>query len=208
MTRLLTASLSIAGVCAVSICTFGCSRVVKANTAKTVAVQSASNAPAISDIDWVKNGKLPEYKDTAVRQAFEKTFQDPEWKSAVNIQWEGVVRFHGTLKYTVLREAGFYIGTWNGVSQGNEAERQISEARRRCSVEGGQPETSSPDDVVPGTCMAKAYQSLVVPVSFEFTLSSDKRGVEMTLPDPVFQKFDIDHRLRQQRNATLAFIYQ
>jgi hypothetical protein len=36
-----------------------------------------------------------------------------------------VVTFHGTVKYTVLKEAGFYIGTWNGVAQGIEAEADL-----------------------------------------------------------------------------------
>src|SRR5437879_5428471 len=101
-----------------------------------------------------------------------------------------MVTFHGTVKYTALKEAGFYIGTWNGVAQGIEAERQISAQRHQCSVEAGQTEISAADEAIIGPCMAKVYQSIVIPVSFEFALSLDKKGVEMTLPDLVFQRFD------------------
>jgi len=167
-----------------------------------------SMAPALSDVDVVKNGTISEYKNTTVSRAFEKTFQDPEWKSVVNQFGQKVVTFRGTVRYAVLKEAGFYIGTWNGVLQGIEAENQISQHRHRCFVEAGQTETSASDDAVIAPCMGKAYQGMVIPVCFEFTLSPDRKSVEMTSPDSVFQKFDPDHRLRRYRDATLAFVYQ
>jgi hypothetical protein len=216
MTRHLKASLSIVAVLA---CGGVCLRwMVKAPAARAARLSRVagtpgaapldarhSTAPAILDVDLVKNGSLPEYQNATVRQAFEGTFQDPEWKSAVNLQGQKVVIFQGTVKYAVLKEAGFYIGTWNGVRQGIEAEKQIADQRHRCSEEAGQTEMPVPDK---GPCMAMAYQSMVIPVTFEFTLSPDKKTVEMTLPDSVFQKFDTDHRLKQKREATLAFIYQ
>jgi hypothetical protein len=205
MTKPLKASFSIVFLLAIAVGVYDRWLLMKAPTARV----AASPSPARSfDVDLVKNGALPEYKTTTVSKAFERTFQSQEWKSAVNLQGQSVVMFHGTVKYTVLKEAGFYIGTWNGVAQGIETEKQISEHRHLCSVETGQLETSTPDDETIRPCMAKAYQSMVIPVSFEFTLSPDKKSIEMTLPDPVFQIFDSDHRLRKDRNATLAFIYQ
>jgi hypothetical protein len=56
--------------------------------------------------------------------------------------------------------------------------------------------------------MAKAYQIIVIPVSFEFALSLDKKSIEITQADSVFQTFGSDHRLRKDRKATLTFIYQ
>ena len=55
--------------------------------------------------------------------------------------------------------------------------------------------------------MEKAYQSIVIPVTFEFTLDPHKNQFEMTSMDPVFQAFDPDHRLRSHNDATLAFVY-
>jgi hypothetical protein len=219
MTRHMKVSLSIAAVLACGgVCVRWFVKAPAARAARSSRVAGTpsadpsgagySTAPAILDVDLVKNGSLPEYKNTTVRQAFEGTFQDPEWKSTVNLQGQKVVTFQGTVKYAVLKEAGFYIGTWNGVRQGIEAEKQISEQRHRCSEGAGQTEMSAPDQATIGPCMAKAYQSMVIPVAFEFTLSPDKKTVEMTLPDSVFQKFDSDHRLKKQREATLAFIYQ
>lgn len=209
MTKPLKASFSIVFVLAIGVGVYDQWLLMKAPTARVAASSSpASTKPEIYDVDLVKNGTLPEYKATTVGKAFERTFQGPEWKSAVNLQGQQVVTFHGTVKYTLLKEAGFYIGTWNGVAQGIEAEKQIIEQRHQCFVEAGQTEVPTPDDATIGACMAKAYQSIVIPISFEFALSADKRGVEMTLPDSVFQTFDLDHRLRKDRNATLAFIYQ
>jgi hypothetical protein len=220
MTKQMKASLSVAAVLAGGVLVYNCWRFLKTPTAGAAPPSSSakrpgtaplagySAAPVISDVDLVKNGTIPEYKSTTVSRAFEGAFQDPAWQSVVNLQGQRVVAFHGTVKYAVLKEAGFYIGTWNGVRQGIEAERQISEDRHQCFVAAGQSEPSTPDDSLIGPCMAKAYESIVIPVSFEFTLSPDKKGVEMTLPDSVFQKFDSDHRLRKERDATLAFIYQ
>jgi hypothetical protein len=188
----------------------GCSRRAK-HPAEQIATASAAApasgapiAPSLSsDVELVKRGSLPEYKDTTIDQAFEKTFQKTEWKPGVNIQGQNVVRLSGTLKYSILKGAGFYLGTWNGVTQGIEAEKQIAARRRECPVKAD--ETS---DAELEACMAKVYESMVIPVSFDFTLSPDKKVVNLTLVDPVFQKFDPDHRLRVQRAATLALIYQ
>jgi hypothetical protein len=221
MTKPLKASFSIVAVLSIGVCIYHRWQLVKAPTARVAASSSParitipalsgtanSTEPAISDVDLVKNGALPEYQNATVSKAFERKFQDPEWKTAVNLQGQKVVTFHGTVRYTVLKEAGFYIGTWNGVAQGIETEKQISEQRHRCFLEAGQLETSTPDSALIGSCMAKAYQSIVIPVTFEFALSLDKKSIEMTLADSVFQTFDADHRLRKDRKATLAFIYQ
>src|ERR1035438_2730882 len=45
-----------------------------------------STAPAMSEVDLVKNGTLPEYKNLTVGEAFERRFQDPVWKAAFNLQ--------------------------------------------------------------------------------------------------------------------------
>ena len=217
MTKSIMASLLTLVILVSGVCVYDWWRAMKASAASSSSARTPgaassgaaySTVPAISDVDLVKNGTLPEYKNTTVSKAFENTFQEPEWKSVVNVFGQKVVAFHGTVKYTVLKQAGFYIGTWNGVRQGIEAERQISEHRHQCYVGIGQSEESTSDDSLIGPCMAKAYEGMVIPVAFEFTLSPDKKTVEMTLPDSVFQKFDPDHRLRRYSNATLAFIYQ
>jgi hypothetical protein len=219
MTKQMKTYLSIGVVLATGICLYLGWRLLKAPAASVAASSlsagksagasgTGATAPPMSDVDLVRNGALPEYKDRTVSKAFEATFQDPEWKSAVNLQGQKVVIFHGTVKYAPLKEAGFYVGTWNGVPQGIEAERQISELRHRCLADAGQPDTPVPDDTLIGPCMAKAYESIVIPVSFELVLSPDGKGVEMTMPDPVFQRFGPDHRLRKERDATLAFIYR
>lgn len=169
---------------------------------------TGGSTATIADIDLVKNGTLAEYQITTVSKAFEKLFQNPEWTSEVNLQGQRVVVFHGTVKYPILKEAGFYIGTWNGVAQGLEAEKQISKMKHRCYVEAGQTQTADSDEATIAPCLAKAIQSIVIPVVFEFALSHDKKAVEMTSFDPVFQTFGVDHRLRKDRAATLAFIYQ
>ena len=174
---------------------------------KTPAVSVAASAtpaakpaaPVISPVERVRSGTLPEFREITVGKAFERTFQSPEWKAEVNFQREKVVTFHGTATYAALMEAGFYIGTWNGVSQGIDAARQVSEHRQRCAVESGEARIAS--------CMEKAYQAIVIPVAFEFTPVADN-GVEMTMADSLFQTFDRDHRLKKDRKATLAFIYR
>jgi hypothetical protein len=221
MTNPLKASFAIVAVLASGVCIYDRWQLMKAPTAhvsasslpaRTTATAPSgpghSTVPAMSDVDHVKNGTLPEYKNLTLGEAFERRFQDPVWKAAFNLQGQRVVTLHGSVKYTVLREAGFYIGTWNGVAQGIEAEDQILAQRHRCFGEAGQTETVSSDDTMIGPCMAKGYQSIVIPVSFEFALSPDKKIVEMTSADSVFQKFDSDHRLRRETKATLAFIYQ
>lgn len=82
-------------------------------------------APAISEVEAVKNGTISEYKNTTVSGAFEKRAQDPEWKSVVNQVGQKVVTFRGTVRYAALKEVGFYIGTWNGVLQGIEADLSL-----------------------------------------------------------------------------------
>lgn len=124
------------------------------------------------------------------------------------MQGDKVVKFHGAVKYAALREAGFYVGTWNGVAQGIKAEKEIAVQRHRCFTEAGLTEPSTPDDSSVEPCMKTVYQNMAIPVSFEFSLSPDKKSSEMTLPDPIFQKFDSDHRLKQKREETLAFIYR
>jgi hypothetical protein len=216
MTISLKASFSIVVVVASSICVYDRLWPLRVPTASVAAsslpnrTSANNNAPerAKPDVDLLKDGTLPEYKGTTIRTAFERTFQNPEWSSAVNLQGVKVVRFHGTAKYAALKEAGFYVGSWNGVAQGIEAERQIEEQRHRCFVETGIAELPTSGEAPIEPCMRAVYQSIVIPVAFEFTLSSDKQKMEMTLPDPVFQKFDSDHRLKKQRDATLAFVYR
>jgi hypothetical protein len=94
------------------------------------------------------------------------------------------------------------------VQQGIDAEKLISDYKHRCFAEAGKTQTPMSDEATIEPCMAKAYQKIVVPVSFQFKIAPDKKTVEMTLPDPVFQRFGPDHRLREYRAATLAFIYQ
>jgi hypothetical protein len=176
-------------------------------TAVAPARAIATTTPS-SDVDLVKNGRLPEYSATTVGSAFESRFEAPGWESALTLQGQKAVEFHGTVKYTVLKQAGFYIGTWNGVQQGIDAEKLISDHKHRCLAEAGKPQTSMFDEAIIEPCMAKAYEKIVVPVTFQFMMEPGKKTVEMTLPDPVFQRFDPDHRLREYRAATLAFIYQ
>ena len=167
-----------------------------------------STTPPGSDLDMVRNGRLPEYSTRTVGSAFEARFEAPQWISIVTMQGQKAVEFRGTIRYLVLRQAGFYIGTWNGVQQGIDADKLISDEKHRCFAEAGKTETPVSDEAIVGPCMARAYQRIVVPVSFQFMMSADQKTVEMTLPDPVFQKFGPDHRLRAYRAATLAFIYQ
>ena len=164
--------------------------------------------PTTSDVDMVRNGRLPEYSARTLGKAFEARFEAPEWKSIVTPQGQRTVEFHGTVKYLALKQAGFYIGTWNGVQQGIDAEKLISSERRRCFAEAAKTGAPTSHEAIIELCMAKAYQKIVVPITFQFMIASDNKTVEMTLPDPVFQKFDPDHRLREYRAATLAFIYQ
>jgi hypothetical protein len=174
---------------------------------KVPAVRAAAPSPAraakpkppvVSPVDRVRNGTLPEFESTAVGQAFEKTFQTPEWKAGLNLQGENVVTFHGTATYAAMKEAGFYVGTWNGVSQGIEAAKQVADAKQRCGQS---------DDLPVSPCLAKAYGEIAIPVAFEFVPLPGGR-IEMTSVDPVFQTFDRDHRLRRDRNAMLAFIFR
>jgi hypothetical protein len=221
MTKPLKASFAIVTVLAIGVCIYDRWLLIKTPVSRVAASSSParttapapfgvghSTAPAISDVDLVKSGTLPEYKKLTVGAAFERRFQDPSWKTGLNLQGLRVVMFHGSVKYIVLKEAGFYIGTWNGVAQGIEAEEQISEQRHRCFGAAGLTETASSDDAMIGPCMAKVYKNIVIPVSFEFALSPDQKSVEMILADSVFQKFGSDHRLRRETEATLAFIYQ
>ena len=154
--------------------------------------------PVVSPVDRIHNGMLREDGSTAVGKAFEKRFQAPEWKAGLNLQGDKVVTFHGTTTYAAMKEAGFYVGTWNGVSQGIEAAKQVADARQRCG---------QTDDTPLSPCLAKAYEAIVIPVAFEFIPLPDD-SVEMTYIDPVFQTFDRDHRLRKDRQATLAFIFR
>jgi hypothetical protein len=176
-------------------------------TAVAPARAIATTTPS-SDVDLVKNGRLPEYSARTVGNAFESRFEAARWESAVTLEGQKAVEFHGTVKYTVLKQAGFYIGTWNGVRQGIDTEKLISDYKHRCSAEAGITQTAMFDEAIIEPCMAKAYQKIVVPITFQFIIASDNKTVEMTLPDPVFQRFDPDHRLREYRAATLAFIYQ
>jgi len=159
-------------------------------------------------VETVKNSRLPGYSAKTVGEAFEGRFEGPRWESVVTPQGQKAVSFHGRVKYTVLKQAGFYIGTWNGVQQGIDNEKLIGDHKRRCVAAAGKTLTPMFDEAIIEPCMAKAYQELVVPVSFQFMMASDQKTVEMTIPDPVFQRFDADHRLRAYRSATLAFIYQ
>ena len=183
------------------------SSVQPAGSATPLAPAGPTTAPS-SDVELVKNGRLPEYSARTVGDAFESRFEGPRWEAVITLQGEKAVEFHGTVRYTVLKRAGFYIGTWNGVQQGIDAEKLITDHKHRCLAEAGKPQTPIFDEAIIEPCMAKAYQELVVPVSFRFMMASDKKTVEMTLPDPVFQRFDPDHRLRAYRSSTLAFIYQ
>jgi len=198
-------SFSILVALAIGIC--GCNRSPAVTTAAALPTGKPAER-AKTDLELVREGTLPEYTGVTIGTAFERTFADPEWKAAVNIQGDKVVRFYGTVKYAALREAGFYVGTWNGVAQGIEAEKQIAIQRHRCFAEAGLTESPTSDDAAVEPCMNAVYQSMTIPVSFEFSLSPDKKSTEMTVPDPVFQKFDSDHRLKKQRVATLAFIYR
>ena len=182
------------------------SRSVKAPVFR-VAAASAAPAPkvkpqVISPVDRVRNGTLVEYGNVTVGKAFEKTFQAPEWKVGVSLEGNPVVTFHGTASYASLKNAGFYIGTWNGVIQGIEAARQVAESAQRCGVDPAQMDESP----VP-PCLAKSYDAIVIPVTFEF-VPGPANSVEMTSADAVFQTFDRDHRLRRNRPATLAFVYR
>jgi hypothetical protein len=203
----LKAALSIVVALASAFC--GCGRSHHESAPAVQAAASAGPVPTVTtDLELVKKGTLPGYPGKTIATAFEKTFQDPEWKNAINIQGDEVVAFHGTVKYAALREAGFYVGTWNGVAQGIKAEKEIAVQRHRCYTEAGLTELPTSDEAVVEPCMKAVYQSMAIPVSFEFSLSPDKKITEMTLADPIFQKFDSDHRLKQRREATLAFIYQ
>ena len=201
------AAVSIVVALAAAFC--GCGRSRHENIPVAQAATSGNpTQPVITDLELVKNSTLPGYPGTTIAAAFEKTFQDPQWKDGVNLQGNKIVIFRGTVKYAALREAGFYVGTWNGVDQGIKAEKEIAVQRHRCLTEAGLTESPTSDDAAVEPCMKAVYQNMAIPVSFEFSLSPDKKSTEMTLPDPIFQKFDSDHRLKQKREETLAFIYR
>lgn len=206
MSREIKVSFLVVIVAASGIAVYNWSRSVKAPAvsveaaAATAASESKSKTADI--VDRVRNGTLAENRDSTVGTAFERTFQSPEWKAGLNLQGIPVVVFHGTATYAELKAAGFYIGTWNGVSQGIDAARQVAESEQRCNLTPGQT-----GDARLSPCMAKAYEAIVIPVSFEFSLAADNT-VEMETFDSVFQTFDRDHRLKRNRTATLAFIYR
>lgn len=173
-----------------------------AKSGKTPA--SASRTSPASDVELVRAATLSESPTRTVGTAFESTFQQPTWKSMTTPNGEVIVEFRGTVGYTAFSEAGFYIGTWNGVPQGVEFAQATAVQKQSCSALA----PSATDDSAIAGCMAKVYQTTVIPVSFQFTLSADRKRTELTMVDAVFQKFDPDHRLRSYRTATLAFIYK
>jgi hypothetical protein len=204
MSREIKVSFLIVIVAASGMAAYNWSRSVNAPSVSVEAAPAAATESKKSAelIDRVRNGRLADYPNTTVGKAFERSFQAPEWKPGLNLQGSPVVTFHGTATYAALKGAGFYIGTWNGVSQGIEAARLVAESERRCGAAPGQTGEDRPSP-----CMAKAYESIAIPVAFEFSIASDN-GVEMTSFDPVFQTFDRDHRLRRDRTAMLAFVYR
>lgn len=205
MSREIKVSFLIVIVAASGMAVYNWSRSVKAPAVSVEAAPAAATAESKKSaefIDRVRNGTLADYRNTTVGKAFERSFQAPEWKPALNLQGSPVVTFHGTATYAALKGAGFYIGTWNGVSQGIEAARQVAESEQRCGAAPGQTGEGRPSP-----CMAKVYESIVIPVAFEFSVAPDN-SVEMTSFDSVFQTFDRDHRLRRDRSAMLAFVYR
>jgi hypothetical protein len=191
-------------VAGTGVAAYNWSRSVKAPdvSVEAAAVPAPQAKPGTSPVDRVRNGELAENRSITVGKAFEKTFQAPEWKTGLNLQGNPVVVFHGTATYAALKGAGFYVGTWNGVSQGIEAARQVAESEQRCKAA-----TGHADEARVSQCMLKAYEDIAIPVSFEFALAPDN-SVEMSSFDPVFQTFDRDHRLRRDRPATLTFVYR
>jgi hypothetical protein len=68
--------------------------------------QTSSND---SSVQLVRDGRLSYHKQATVRQAFEGTFQNPEWTSFVTNKGVTVVSFKGTIKMARLWTAGFYV---------------------------------------------------------------------------------------------------
>jgi hypothetical protein len=175
----------------------------------TAATASAAPAkPTVSDVDIVKATRLLAYPAQTVGEAFRARFQSPEWAVVPTKNGDRVVAFTGTVKYTVFRDAGFYIGTWNGVQQGIEFARVRSDQEQTCQGEASRHTSPSASaEAVTARCMEKADQATVIPLRFQFTLDPHKNQFEMTSMDPVFQSFDPDHWLRSHNDATLAFIF-
>lgn len=172
------------------------------------ATSAATAKPTVSDVDMVKATRLSAYPALTVGEAFEARFQSPKWAVVPTRNGDRVVAFTGTVKYTVFRDAGFYIGTWNGVQQGIEFARGRSDQEQTCLAEArGQTTPIAAAEAVTARCMEKAYQATVIPLTFQFTLDPQKNQFEMTSMDPVFQAFDPDHWLRSHNDATLAFVY-
>jgi hypothetical protein len=171
-------------------------------------VESRS-ASSLSDVQIVKTTVLAEYTTKTVGSAFETTFQDSKWRVLSTRRGETIVEFTGTVKYTAFRDAGFYIGTWNGVQQGIEFAGMIADQKQRCLAEAGRrTNLSVTDESTIAVCMEKAYHYTTIPVLFEFRISPDRKRVEIASVDAVFQRFDTDHRLRRYDDATLKFIYE
>jgi hypothetical protein len=175
-----------------------------------------------SPIGVVKNGVLTGYESTTVGKAFEGTFQNAKWTTFETPKGATVVEFNGTLKpkasskWHISESHGGVIDSGITVPQKllhpivvscinklglDDEMKQEAKANDYWLLgveywmlrqEGGHPERIAKIK----SCI---NESVSIPVSFQFTLSSDKKEFKLSYIDqPIFAG---------QEEEALAFVY-
>jgi hypothetical protein len=152
--------------------------------APTEATRGGSTEAYSPEIETVRNGTLTGYNSTIVGKALEGTFQNPKWISFETPMGATLVEFDGTIGLTTLEHAHF-------------SPKLSEEQSQKCNA--------FPAD---GPDFHACSEAILVPVKFQFTLSTDKKHFVPTyLSGEEFSQIGPAGKYEDPA-ATLAFIYK
>jgi hypothetical protein len=170
----------------------------------------ASTSP-LEEVEMVKDGVLAAYNSTTIGKAFDATFKDPKWTSFISPKGATVVQFNGVVRpkpASVWQITEFRGGVMDGqvtippgllhpaieacVEKLGLGEEMMQEAKAgdywllNTEYRILRQTTTHPERIEQiKACM---NQTLSIPVSFQFTLSADRKDFKLSYIDqPLFE---------------------